>query len=350
METNRKASVLIVDDSDISRILLREMLTDRFEITEASSGYDALELLRTMDEKPELLLLDIMMPHMDGYAVMAELRKDPLLMHIPVICITASDEEFKGLNAGAVDYVFKPFDPEAVKLRVSNQIELTRYRHQLERMVDEKAQELVSTKETMLETLADMIEYRSLESGMHIKRTQKLTEILVKHLLTSRIYGPLLANCNIKAMIKASALHDIGKIGIPDNILLKPGKLTPEEFDIIKTHTVIGSDIFNSLLQQQEDEYYRFCYEISRSHHERWDGSGYPDHLSKEDIPLSARILALVDVYDALVSTRCYKEAIPHDEAIHIIEQGSGSHFDPSIVDALLEVRELIGRAMLQLQ
>lgn len=346
---DNRASIMIVDDSEISRAMLREMLAPQYNIIEADSGADAMNLLCDAPAKPDIVLLDILMPKMNGFEVMTAMKNDRSLQDIPIICITMADEEYKGLNSGAVDYISKPFDPDAVKLRVTNQIELLRYRHRLEHLVDAKAQELVSTKETMLETLANLIEYRSMESGMHIKRTKKLTEILITQMLRDQKHTAILKNSNLIAMIKASALHDIGKIGIPDNILLKPGKLTPSEFKIIERHTLIGSDIFKFMLEHNDDEYFRYCYDICRSHHENWDGTGYPDKLAGENIPLSARILSLVDVYDALVSKRCYKQALPHEQALDIIVNGSGTHFDPDIVDALVSAQEQIKSAMNQL-
>ena len=270
------------------------------------------------------------------------MKSDPLLRNIPVIFITASSEEDKGLIAGAIDYITKPFNPEIVRLRVANQIELSSYRESLERMVEEKAWELIATKETFLETMATMIEYRSLESGEHIRRTKELTGILVKQLMNHPTYGFKLIMSNPVTISQAAPLHDVGKIGIPDHILLKPGRLTSEEFKIIETHAIIGSEMIATMMSEKHDDYLQHCYDIARHHHERWDGKGYPDGLSGEEIPLAARIVALVDVYDALVSERCYKESMSHEDAMDIIKKESGTHFDSEIVKALIEVEDKV--------
>lgn len=339
-DKTEKLKIMVVDDIEINRIILEEILSDIYEIEQAADGIEAVEMLFNDVDKPHLVLLDIMMPGMDGFEVLDKMKADPVLGKIPVVFITAANEEVKGLNAGAVDYISKPFEPEIVQLRVANQLELSLYREKLERMVEQKATELVATKETFLETMASMIEYRSLESGQHVKSTKKLTGILVRQLLKKKTYDQELIGMDYDALIKAAPLHDVGKIGIPDNILLKPGKLTPEEFKIIETHTVIGSEVIKSMMLNSEDTYLNHCYDISRSHHERWDGKGYPDGLSGENIPLSARIVAVVDVYDALVSERCYKKAFTHEEAMGILQHDSGTHFDPKIIETLLEVQD----------
>jgi putative two-component system response regulator len=228
-----------------------------------------------------------------------------------------------------------------VRLRVANQIELTLYREKLEGLVAQKANELIVTREHFLDTMANLIEYRSLESGLHVKRTKDLARVLTMQFVRrGGVYGEELQASNPHTLVKAVPLHDIGKIGIPDNILLKPGRLTPEEFAIIETHTIIGGQVIQSLIEVGEDDYLKHCYNICRFHHERWDGRGYPDKLKETNIPLAARIVAVVDVYDALVSERCYKKALPHKEALAVICEGAGSQFDPEIVKALLEVED----------
>lgn len=339
-----KATILVVDDLEVNRLILQEILADTYEIQQAANGLEAVTKLVTCVQKPQLVLLDIMMPEMDGFEVLKFMKTDPILQKIPVIFITAANEEtneIRGLNAGAVDYIAKPFNPNVVRLRAATHIELMRYREKLEDLVEAKANELVTTKEIFLETMANLIEYRSLESGEHVKRTRELTQILITELLTRQNYRRQLIDNHYAIMIKAVPLHDIGKIGIPDNILLKPGRLSPEEFEVIKSHTVIGSEIIKSLLVSGEDVYLSHCYDICRSHHERWDGSGYPDGLAGTDIPLSARIVAVVDVYDALVSERCYKQAYTQEEALTIIREASGTQFDPDIVSALLWIEQL---------
>jgi putative two-component system response regulator len=304
----------------------------------------AVDILYNAVELPAIVLLDIMMPEMDGFEVLDLIKSNTRTAGIPVVFITAADiesTEMRGLRSGAVDYVSKPFNPDVVKARVDNHIELKRYRDNLEETVEKKVFQLVKSKENMLETLATVIEYRNLESGHHVKRTSILSRNLVNRLLNIPYYARQLNELHPESMIKAVPIHDIGKIGVPDNVLLKAGRLTTEEFNIIKTHTTIGSDIIDTLLAKDEgDEYLLHCRDISRHHHERFDGKGYPDGISGEDIPLSARILSIVDVYDALVNSRVYKPALPHDEAVQIIMNGKSTQFDPGIAEAFYEINE----------
>lgn len=340
-----KDRVLIVDDMEINRVILREMLYKDYEIVEARNGMEAIQVALNEETRPDAVLLDIMMPEMDGFEVLQVLKSTPLTNQIPVLFITAADasvNETRGLREGAVDYISKPFNPDVVSARLANHIQLTRYRHDLERLVEQKTADLVKTHEQMLETMATIIEYRSLESGMHILRTRELTKLLVQQMLKKPLFHEQLVNLNFANIIKAVVMHDIGKVGIPDSILLKPGRLTPEEFEIIKTHTTIGSNIIDTISSALSEDtvYLQRCKEICRHHHERWNGTGYPDQLKGDAIPLSARILAVVDVYEALVSERCYKEPMSHEEAMKIIEEGRGNHFQPEIVDVFMEVQD----------
>lgn len=347
MNVSKKDTILIVDDIEINRIILREILGDDYDIIEAGSGDDAYRLLykedgvSPADILPTVVLLDIKMPGIDGFEVLETIKKNSSTTHIPVLFITAEDDdetESRGLIAGAADYITKPFNSDIVKARVINFVNLSRYSNRLEELVIEKTAEVTKTYESTLEVLATIIEYRNLESGLHIRRTTLLTEALIAAMLETEKYRKLLANENIPSLIKASALHDIGKIGIPDNVLLKPGKLTPEEFDIVKTHTSIGSDIVRSISERLPDDdlYLKYSGEICHHHHERWDGKGYPHGLEGEDIPLSARILSVVDVYDALINPRCYKAAFPHQVSLDIISEGRGTQFDPLLVDLII--------------
>lgn len=343
----KRDSILIVDDVEINRVMLRTILEDEYDIVEAENGFEALDLLFNLPQKPEAVLLDVMMPELDGFEVLKRLKAEPTVSMIPVLFLTAIDaneNEAKSLNEGAADYIPKPFNPDVVKSRVHNHIQLKHYRENLEQMLEKKTEELVLMHERTLETLATIIEYRSLESGEHIRRTSTLTRVLVERLLLDERYRGLLNELKPMSVIKAVALHDIGKIGIPDNILLKPGKLTPEEFDVMKTHTVIGCDIIDNIAADVEDDagYLARAREICRWHHERWDGRGYPDGLRDINIPLTARILTIIDVYDALVSERCYKPAYSHEEAMQIIQQGQGTQFDPEIVKVFFEVADKI--------
>jgi putative two-component system response regulator len=345
MGEKMKDVVMIVDDLITNRLMLATMLEDKYNILEAENGDEAVKMLGDLDDDqlPSVILLDIMMPGIDGFGVIRYIKSNEKLRSIPVLFITAADDEeteIKGLKAGALDYIHKPFTTNIVKLRVENAITIFNYQTKLEKMVDQKTKELVEKNEKMLESLATIIEYRSLESGEHIKRTCELTRILINRMKTKPEFTNALLELDLEAVVKASALHDIGKIGIPDNILLKPGKLTDEEYDIIKTHSAIGYDILNSMKFETEDIYIQHCKDISRHHHERWDGTGYPDKLSGNDIPITARIVALVDVYDALVSARCYKPEFSLEKTYKILESSSGTQFQPEIVECFFEVKD----------
>jgi len=338
---DEKATILIVDDVEINRMMLEAMLFEDYNIEQASNGIEALEKLSDEDNLPSLVLLDIIMPEMDGLEVLRKMRSGDITKKIPVILITAADPdeyEAKGLSGGAVDYIAKPFKNDIVKSRIDNQVELARYREDLEFLVNKKVNELIAAKEKTLSAVASFIEDRSIESGEHVKRTSKLTGIIAELLLDNPLFRDELLEKDYNIMIKATPLHDVGKIAVPDEILLKPGKLTPEEFGTMETHTTKGSEMIKQMqLDEEEDLYLRHCYDICRYHHERWDGKGYPDGLSGTDIPLSARIVSIVDVYDALVSQRVYKPPFSHEEAMRIIAEDAGKKFDAEIVKELLK-------------
>jgi putative two-component system response regulator len=338
---NPRPVVLVVDDVDMNAMILEEILRDRYNIITASNGAEALEALRKARVLPKIILLDIFMPEMNGYQMLEIMKADETLKRIPVIFITTSDSESEALSAGAVDFISKPFLPEIVRLRVKNQIELKSYSDGLEAMVAAKAAEITSTLDNTLQAMANIIEYRNLESGSHVKRTQLFAKALMDYLIESgSVYAGELRQQEPDIIYKSMALHDVGKIGIPDKILLKPGKLDPEEFEIMKTHTTIGKNIIESILSASETIYLRHCRDIAFCHHERFDGRGYPQGLRGEGIPLAARIAALVDVYDALVCARVYKAAFPFEEAIRIIAEGRGTQFDPVITGAVLEIQD----------
>ena len=339
-ETIEKATILIVDDMETNRIILEDMLYEDYNIEQAENGAEALAKLEDENNLPSLVLLDIIMPEIDGLEVLQRMKSNDMTRKIPVILITAEKEhEAKGLSGGAVDYIYKPFDHNIVKSRIDNQMELARYRENLEFLVNKKVNELTAAKEKVLTAVASFIEARSIESGEHVKRTSLLTGIIAELLLKNPLFKDELLAKDYNIMIKATPLHDVGKIAVPDDILLKPGKLTPEEFTIMETHTTIGSEMIKQM-QFEEDEndlYLMHCYDICRYHHERWDGRGYPDKLAGNDIPLSARIVSIVDVYDALVSQRVYKPPFSHEEAMRIIEEDAGKKFDADIVKELLK-------------
>jgi putative two-component system response regulator len=346
-DTGIKDLILIVDDIDINRMILEEILKDKYDTESAENGVEAISLMLSGTIRPSIVLLDIMMPEMDGYEVLDMMKKNPITEHIPVIFITAADadtNETKGLSLGAVDYISKPFNPEIVMARVATHLRLYHYSVKLEIMVQEKVDELIRSKEKMLDTMANIIECRSLESGSHVKRTKELTRILAKCLCENPSLERPVLEADVDVMAKAAPLHDVGKISIPDNVLFKPGKLTDEEFETMKTHTSLGGAMIKLMIYDNDDEdddiYLSCCYDIAMFHHERWDGRGYPNKISGEAIPLPARILSLVDVYDALVSERVYKAAMPHEKAVSIISEGAGTQFDAKVVEAFLLVQD----------
>ena len=335
--------ILIVDDIEINRMILREILQDDYQVIEAADGNEALKILFEDKVIPTAVLLDIIMPGIDGFQVLDKIKSSNETKNIPVLFITAADSdetESRGLKSGAADYVTKPFNHDVVRARVDNHVSLARYQHSLEELVAKKAAEVTETYEQTIEVLAMIIEYRNQESGAHIRRTKLLTETLIMRLLRIDKFREELLKENITSLIKASALHDIGKIGIPDSILLKPGKLTSEEFVTMQGHTVIGSDLIESVSSSlpDNDKYLKYADDICHYHHERWDGSGYPQGLKGEQIPLAARVVSIVDVYDALVNNRCYKPAFTHEESMAIIMEGRNTQFDPDLVDILPEL------------
>jgi putative two-component system response regulator len=335
--------VLVVDDVEMNVMILEEILKDSYEIITAENGVHALEILRQAKVLPKIILLDVFMPAMNGYEMFEIMKADVALKRIPVIFITTSDSESEALSVGAVDFISKPFLPEIVKLRVKNQIDLKNYSDSLEQMVAEKAAEITSTLDNTLQAMANIIEYRNLESGSHVKRTQLLSQALINYLLaTSHPYSNELRTMEPDIIVKSVALHDVGKIGIPDRILLKPGKLDPDEIEIMKTHTTVGKGIIESILNNATDTIYlKHCRDICYCHHERFDGTGYPQGLAGEHIPLSARIVSLVDAYDALVNNRVYKPAFSFSESIAIIKDGRGTQFDPLLTDAVVTIQDV---------
>jgi putative two-component system response regulator len=343
---DRQKTIMIVDDTEMNIIILVEALQDDYELIIAINGLDAIELLE--EQKPDLILLDIMMPEMDGYEVLNKLKRSRDLEHIPVIllsAITDSDSKNKGFSLGAVDYVTKPFEIIEVKARVKTQIRLEEARLVLENQnivleerVKERTKLIERTNSATIYCLAALAETRDPETGEHIKRTQKYIRELALELSTKEEYKDVLTNEYIELLYKSAPLHDIGKVGIKDSILLKPGKLTEEEFEEMKKHTTYGGEsLMVGIKELGEESFLTLAKEIALTHHEKWDGSGYPRGLSKQEIPISGRLMALSDVYDALISKRVYKEAFTHEEAKNIILEGRGAHFDPDIVDAFIK-------------
>jgi len=338
---DNKPIVLVVDDIEANVMILEEILKDDYNVITAYNGMEALEKLKNTPILPKIILLDVVMPHMDGRELFNKIKSDKAYQRIPIIFITAeNDSESELLAAGAVDFINKPFLPEIVKLRVRNQIALKNYSDNLEIMVMEKTEEATRTLDNALQGLANVIEHRDLESGEHVKRTQLFVKALIEYLVTSdSVYAEDIKKLQPEMIVRSMALHDVGKIAIPDKILLKPGKLDPEEYEIMKTHTTRGKDIIHELGDINSSIYLKHCEDICYGHHERWDGKGYPRQLKGHEIPLAARLASLADVYDALVCARVYKVAMPYEEALEIIAQGKGTQFDPIIADAIIHIQ-----------
>ncbi|SPF52542.1 Response regulator receiver modulated metal dependent phosphohydrolase [Candidatus Desulfosporosinus infrequens] len=348
---SQKQSVLIVDDTPESIHILMNMLKDQYIVLVAINGERALKIA-TMDPPPDLILLDIIMPNMDGYEVCARLKANSKTANIPVLFVTAltSDEnEAKGLELGALDYITKPFNPTFVKARVKNHLELKKYRDQLETVVLEKTNELMITRDVTIEILGSLAEFRDPETGGHIKRTMHYVRLLAEKLKDHPNFKGLLTPTIIEHLWKSAPLHDIGKVAVPDGILLKPGKLTADEFAEMKNHTIYGRDALNiSAAKLGPNSFLKIAQEMAYTHHEKWDGSGYPLGLKSLEIPVSGRLMAVADVYDALITRRIYKPPQSHSEAIDIIRKSRGTAFDPEIVDVFLEFEDNFRRIALE--
>lgn len=344
------SSLLIIDDTETNIDILLETLSSiTSDIAVALDGATALDTAR--EYPPDLILLDIMMPGMDGYEVCRRFKADPALCDIPIIFITAMsevDNKTRGFELGAVDYITKPFEVVEVKARVKTHLALRNARHALaqqnellEIKVRERTHQLAVTQEVTIESMAALAEYRDPETGGHIQRTKNYVRTMAQRLRSDPRFKPILTDEVIDLLYLSAPLHDIGKVGIRDHILLKPGKLTDDEFEEMKKHTVYGRDALRVAADKLGDNsFLRFAMEIAYSHQEKWDGSGYPEGLKGEDIPVSGRLMALADVYDALISKRVYKPPFTHQRAVEIILQGKGAHFDPGMVDAFMEIQE----------
>ena len=336
-------TILLVDDTTTNLQILRETLDGLgYKLLIAKNGRGALSITRKAH--PDLILLDIMMPEMDGYEVCQKLKEDDDTKTIPVIFITAmtgEEDEARGLALGAVDYITKPINPDLVRARVRNHLQLKRYQDRLEDLVERRTRKLALTQAIMIEGLATLAECRDPETGGHIKRTQNYVKALALHLKNQPKFKDNLNQTAIDMLYQSAPLHDVGKVGVRDHILLKAGKLTDEEFEQMKKHTVIGHDTLLMIEQKLGKSTFLQCArEIAYTHQEKWDGSGYPQGLTGEEIPLAGRLMAVADVYDALISKRVYKPPFSHQEAADIIRKGSGSHFDPEVVDAFMVLED----------
>jgi putative two-component system response regulator len=342
-----KNTLLIADDAEINRELLKIIFEDQYAILEAADGAEAISLIEEHNDKIVLVFLDLIMPIKSGLDVLEYMSEKSYIDFIPVIMITGEATAFtdeKAYELGASDIIYKPFEPTVVMRRTQNIIELFERRFNLEEQLAERTKDLLESKriieqnnEFLVNALSSVVEFRSLESGEHIKRVKRLTKILlecIRELYPE--YG--IKPEQIPLIVNASALHDLGKIAIPDSILLKPGRLTNEEYEEMKKHTIYGCQLLERF-KQGDTEFYRYCYDICRYHHERYDGRGYPDQLTGEEIPIWAQVVAVVDVFDALINKRVYKQPYPVDAAVKMIEDGECGTFSPKLLECFRKAR-----------
>jgi putative two-component system response regulator len=348
MTETSQSTLLIVDDAPENLNVLSELLQPYYVVRAANSGEKALRIVAT-PPRPDLVLLDVMMPGMDGYEVFSRLREEPATADIPIIFVTAmnsAEAELRGLEAGAVDYITKPIVPPIVLARVRTQLELKQARDRLKNQnewlegeIARRMSENLLIQEVSIHALARLAETRDPETGNHLRRTKRYVRALAQRLRNHPRFSDYLDDHRIEVLAKSAPLHDIGKVGIPDSILQKPGKLTAEELAIMRNHSRLGWEALEQAERDAEKpvEFLILAKEIAHWHHERWDGGGYPDGLAGEAIPISARLMALADVFDALTSPRVYKPPMPYDKAREIIATGRGSQFDPDMVEVFLE-------------
>jgi putative two-component system response regulator len=348
MNGERK-TVFVVDDNVTNLTLGKNALAGHYNVFTLNSGARLLKMLEK--NIPDIILLDVDMPEMDGYETIRHLKSNPETLHIPVIFLTAKTDgqsELTGLSLGAIDYITKPFTPPLLLKRIevhllveSQKKELINYNKNLQQMVDEKTKMVVELKNAILKTMAELVECRDDITGGHIERTQSYLGVLIDAMHKYHVYQDQIAPWDIGLVLQSAQLHDVGKISIRDEILRKPGRLTENEFEEIKAHTVFGEEVIDRIrLGSSEQAFLEHAKILISSHHEKWDGSGYPRGLVGQDIPLLGRLMAIVDVYDALVSERPYKKAYPHEDAIAIIANGRGSHFDPILVDLFMKIAD----------
>ncbi len=347
--SSEKSRIMVIDDSITILKIVRRALEGIYDIYTVSSGEEALPLIPEV--KPDLILLDVEMPKQDGFETIKLIKQNDEIKHIPVIFLTAKNDidfEVEAFGLGAVDYIAKPFATPLLIKRMELHLSmsehekmLTSYNQNLQQMVEEKTEIIKELQYAIVYTLADLVEMRDGSTGGHVLRTQHYFKVLLDYLAKHNIYQEELSGIDQRLLLEASQLHDIGKVAIPDSILLKPAKLTEEEFEIMKTHTLIGEKaIIKAMALTKDKEFLNFAAIVTISHHEKWDGSGYPKKLVGESIPLAGRLMAVVDVYDALVSERPYKKKMTHDEAKKIMVNGRGSHFDPVLIDSFLDIED----------
>ena len=342
MDNNEKKKILIVDDSEINRALLSDMLSVDFDIIEAEDGLEAIAILHEQEMNISLMLLDIVMPNMDGYEVLAKMNQTGWIKNIPVIIISAETSGAyidRAYDLGAIDYISRPFDERTVKHRVMSNFMLTLKQREMSEMLSAQIFEKEKDNSLMIEILSHIVEFRNGESGLHVLHVHAFTDMILKHLVKKTDKYPLTYK-DIRLIGNASALHDVGKITIPSAILNKPGRFTDEEFNIMKSHTVAGAKMLGDIPFRGNEALIKIGYEICRWHHERYDGRGYPDGLKGEEIPISAQVVALADVYDALTSKRVYKPAYTHEEALKMILGGECGCFNPLLLECLKDMAD----------
>lgn len=350
MTDTRKKVILTVDDTPANIDVVKGVLSESYFVQAAINGEMALKILEK--RKPDLILLDIMMPGMDGYEVCARVKSNENTKDIPIIFLTAkaqAEDETKGLSLGAVDYITKPISPSILKERVKNHLILKeaqdllkRQNEILEEKVQERTAQLAELQDVAMVAMGALAESRDPETGNHIRRTQRYVKALAMEISSHERFKDFLTPEVITSICKSAPLHDIGKVGVKDNILLKPDKLTDAEFEEMKKHTVYGRDAILAAESTMDvaDNFLTFAKEMAYYHQEKWDGSGYPEGISGDNIPVSARLMAIADVYDALISERVYKAAYAHEKSVNIIIEGRGTHFDPDMVDAFIKIKD----------
>ena len=353
MNTAQQPRILVIDDENFFLDMLAETLSGDYRVSLAKNARSGLSRANG-STKPDLILLDINMPDMDGYQTIAELKKNPMTRDIPVIFLTANqstEDELRGFELGAADYITKPISLPVLHARVRTQLAISRKRIALEELVRERTRELEHTKDAIVFSMGEMAEARDPETGRHLLRCQGYVRLLAEQLARLPAYRQRLSSNIVDAFARAAPLHDIGKIAVPEAVLRKPDSLNDEEWTIMRQHPEQGRHI----IDQAEEKigstlFIQIAREIAWAHHEKWDGSGYPQGLKGEQIPLSARLMAVADVYDALISKRCYKPALPHEVAVQSILDASGSHFDPLVIDAFAKVQHLFDQTAQQLK
>jgi putative two-component system response regulator len=355
MDSNKK-KVMIVDDNITNLTACKVALAGDYAVLPATSGEKMFKLLERV--KPDLFLLDVEMPEMNGYEIIKIIKSNPEIAHIPVIFLTAMSDlgnELAGLTLGAVDYITKPFSPPLLVKRIELHLQIEDQKHtvqeqkqqleyyvnNLELLVENKTHTISELQNAIFSLLSEVVEYRDYVTGGHVFRTSRYIELMIQELLKRDIYSSEIKTWDLHLVVLSSQLHDIGKVAIRDSILLKPGRLTPEEFEEMKKHTIYGAKMIERIeANTTERKFIEHAKILALTHHEWWDGNGYPYNLAGHNIPLQGRIMALADVYDALINTRPYKEALSHKEALRIIEKESGTHFDPSIAAVFLDIAD----------